>query len=146
MELTDSSNQDTLRMLYLKYGIEVFKNHPILGIGSGNSHIVTLMAAGKKTYLHNNYVELLVNLGVIGFALYYYLYYYLIRRLRSEEKNCFENRVMVVLLIAQLISDFGVTSYSYKFTYIIFAIALGVIQKNVRREMKQNKFRVEELQ
>lgn len=134
LELSSSSNQDTLRMLYLRYGVETFKNHPILGIGSGNSHIVTLMAAGKKTYLHNNYVELLVNLGVIGFALYYYLYYYLIKRLRKTGKDNFENRIMIVILIAQLVSDLGVTSYSYKFTYIIFALALGVIQKSIERE------------
>ena len=134
LELSSSSNQDTLRMLYLRYGLETFKNHPILGIGSGNSHIVTLMAAGKKTYLHNNYVELLVNLGVIGFALYYYLYYYLIKRLRTTGKNNFENRIMIVILIAQLVSDLGVTSYSYKFTYIIFALALGVIQKSIEHE------------
>lgn len=137
-ELTDSSNQDTLRMLYLQYGFDSFKEHPFLGLGSGNSHIVTLMVAGKKTYLHNNYMEMLVNLGLFGFAIYYYLYYYLIRRIRSAGNYYFETRVMLILLVAQLISDFGVTSYSYKFTYVVFALALGVIQKNAECEIIQN--------
>lgn len=132
LELGDSSNQETLRMLYLTYGFRSFLEHPLLGLGSGNSHIVTLMAAGKRTYLHNNYIEMLVNLGIIGFLIYYYLYYYLIKRLYSAGVSNLETRVMLSLLLAQLVSDFGVTSYSSKFTYLIFALALAVIRKNVR--------------
>lgn len=118
---------DSLRILYLKYGLQSFLSHPILGLGSGNSHLVTLFAAGKKTYLHNNYIEMLVNLGIIGFIIFYSIYACLLRDLKVYTKSVFEARVLFVLLIAQLVADLGVTSYSYKMTYIIFAISYATV-------------------
>ena len=126
-EFQNTESQDTLREKYLEYGYQSFLEHPILGLGSGNSHIITLAAAGKKTYLHNNYMEMLVNLGIVGFLIYYFIYAYLIKSLISTGVDDIETKIMLIILVGQLISDFGVTSYSYKFTYLVFGLAYALI-------------------
>ena len=137
-ELQNIESQDTLREKYLQYGFQSFLEHPILGLGSGNSHIITLAAAGKKTYLHNNYIEMLVNLGIVGFVIYYFIYAYLIKCLISTGVDDIETKIMLIILVGQLISDFGVTSYSYKFTYLIFGLtyALIITKKGSKMEHK----------
>ena len=100
-----------------------------MGLGSGNSHKVTLEAMGWATYLHNNYLEQLVNLGIVGFLLYYGLYVVLLKSLRPGIKHdSFCAKTVMILLLSQLISDIAVTSYNLKFTYILFAIAISTIE------------------
>jgi O-antigen ligase len=66
------SNIDRINMA--KTGIEIFKKHPLLGIG--DIDITHIFAVSKKPYqkenfghFHNNYVHILVILGVIGFLI-----------------------------------------------------------------------------
>ena len=117
------------RVRFIRYGLKSFMEHPILGLGSGNSHKVTLEAMGWATYLHNNYLEQLVNLGIVGFLLYYGLYVVLLKSLRPGIKHdSFCAKTVMILLLSQLISDIAVTSYNLKFTYILFAIAISTIE------------------
>lgn len=122
----ESGDSHFSRMLFLQYGFQSFLNHPLLGLGSGNSHAVTIAALGWKTYLHNNYMEQLVNLGIVGFVLYYGVYFTILKRTFSLAKNndiC--ARMVTILLLSQLISDIAVTSYNLKFTYVVFAIGIA---------------------
>ena len=79
-------------------------------------------------YLHNNYLEQLVNLGIVGFGIYYGIYVYLIRHIYALlKKHEFVSSTIFVILISQLVSDIAVTSYNVKFTYIVFALAIGCV-------------------
>lgn len=142
-ELTGQGRENLVRMRFINYGIQSFLENPVLGIGSGNSYIVTLQAAGRSTYLHNNYIELLVNLGVVGFFLYYFLYAILLKGLIKLWKCDLESRVLIVILVGQLVSDIAITSYSSKFTYIIFGLAYALIKQKkkylVENQKKFNK-------
>lgn len=116
------------RSLYIKYGLDEFNNHPILGIGAANSSIITSKVSGMFTYLHNNYVELLATTGIIGFALYYFNYYYLIKK--AFNKKCYEvkekniKNFMIILLLLLLILDYGQVSYYSKSLYVYFLIPM----------------------
>lgn len=55
-------NSTLVREAMIEYGLDYFKQHPYTGIGIANSGIITKNNLGWSTYLHNNYVELLLYL------------------------------------------------------------------------------------
>jgi len=115
----DVDHSTLLRQEYVAVGLEVFKENPVFGIGIGNAHLVNI----QDVYLHNNYVELLADGGIIGFLIYYSIYAYLLWQihnigwLKSES-----NHVILALMIILLISDFSLVSYYSKSTYFYFLI------------------------
>lgn len=113
------------RKLFINAGIHQFWQNPILGIGSANSGYITSSVSIWFTYLHNNYVELLATMGIIGFVLFYYNYAYLIVNLVKNKKcnKSFKNFVLILLFLL-LIMDYGLVSYYSKNTYIYFLIAM----------------------
>lgn len=87
-EMVDGSTQQ--RMYLMQQGIQVWKEHPFLGVGWNNYRYYN----DAKLYAHNNYVELLASLGIVGFLLYYAMFLrvtYILgsalgnRRLRKED-------------------------------------------------------------
>lgn len=64
----DASTQQ--RMYLMEQGIRVWMEHPFAGVGWHNYRFYN--EAGL--YAHNNYVELLASLGVVGFLLYYAMF------------------------------------------------------------------------
>lgn len=75
----NSNNVDSstlTRMEFTKIGWDLFKSHPILGVGMNNFSYLSYnyYHTWAQVYSHNNFIEILSNLGIIGFYLYYYLY------------------------------------------------------------------------
>lgn len=64
----DGSTQQ--RMYLMQQGIRVWMEHPFLGVGWYNYRFYN----DAHLYAHNNYVELLASLGIVGFGLYYAMY------------------------------------------------------------------------
>jgi len=111
----DESTQERLRLYKLAY--EGILDYPILGSGTNS------FAYYNYFYTHTNYLELLFNLGIIGFILYYRLYYKLIRLIKkSSELKQFGYFVMFVLLFI----DFSLVSYNLR-SYMIFFTFINVI-------------------
>ncbi len=122
-----------IRMAYNKLGLEIFKKHPLLGIGLGNANIYTMQAYGKNHYLHNNYVELLATLGLIGTFLYYSIYVYIlvlyIRNLRKRDRYL---DICLIILLIRLIMDYGAVVFYGKSTYV-FLLLLVMNAERVKR-------------
>lgn len=102
----DSSTQ--LRVRYIEYGISFFKEQPILGHGANNFRTLLGHEIGKITYSHNNYIEILVNLGVIGFIVHYFGYFYILKKTvvpallkRQDPIYAFSFVMLVTILFAQ---------------------------------------------
>lgn len=112
-------NSAWIRFAYNDLGIELFKKHPVLGIGINNASIYTQMVYGHNHYLHNNYIELLACGGLVGFSLYYSIYAYFLycfwkyRKYRDKEFD-----ICLVLLLLNLVVDYGGVSYYGKDTYV----------------------------
>lgn len=134
----DASTKE--RSLYIKYGIEQFKESPILGIGIDNSSDITLQASGRETYLHNNYIELLATVGIIGFALYYYLYIIILYKgiLKIKEKNIYGSLV-VTIFISLLVMEFAMVTYFDKSTYIYILLGTLIINDDNNIKMQKGK-------
>ena len=130
----DSSIEE--RNLFITSGIEAFKNNPIFGLGAGNSNIVTYALVGKNTYLHNNFVELLATLGVIGFCIYYYIYIYLVFKYAKMLKDNYSNYLLfsIIFFMIILILDYGVVSYYSKSTYIYFLYGILILNEYKNRK------------
>lgn len=113
--------EENIRDIYRAIGIEQFKKTPILGIGMGNSAELLVGEGQRRTYLHDNYVEILSSGGIIGFIVYYSMYlvtgFKLFRfRLYLPEIT----NLCLVLLVLILIMDYGMVTYSDKQQYIYF--------------------------
>lgn len=112
----------TDRTIMVRAGLEQFYKTPLLGLGIGNSRIVVNRQFGFKyynSYLHNNYIELLVSLGITGFIVYYCMYLRPILKIISYyNKRDKYDVIALAIMSMHLIFDFGTVSYYSKTTYI----------------------------
>lgn len=109
------------RYRYIQIGIEQWKKTPLFGIGIANSPSLLVAAGEGRTYLHNNYVELLACCGVLGFILFYVKYLQLIKEcvkgIRKGRNNELAWLILTITLLLLLL-DYGTVSYSTKQHYI----------------------------
>jgi O-antigen ligase len=119
-----------LRKWFIEVGFNIFKENPIIGVGMGNAHIINAGITGRNTYLHNNFVELLADGGLIGFTLYYsiyaYILYMIVRKHLWVEK---EVQIIMAILLCRLVADYGMVSYYSKITYFYFMLFFIGIEK-----------------
>jgi hypothetical protein len=121
--------EDTSRLLLIPYGWEWFKEHPIIGVGINNFRTLsnnTYLFADKNFYAHNNYIELLVGVGLIGFFIYYIGYFYVIRA--TLKKSTIVNKWIVSLFIVLLFVDFAAVSYYDLVFQLFICIGFSAIQ------------------
>lgn len=122
-----------IRPELIRLGIDEFIQHPLFGIGFDNARHAARAHLGVDLYTHNNYVEILANGGLIGFAIFYSIYVSIIRKLwkKRDDNNVIvkiANILMVLLCIEGL---FGVT-YSSKYCYCIMIFLIAVANCDIR--------------
>lgn len=133
-ESTESSFNTRQNMV--DKGLEYFKERPLLGYGVSNYRYLYKHDMGKETYSHNNYIELLVNNGIIGFLLYYLFYisalintnYKRLKSISKQESSYY--LMMICILICMLVLDISNVSYN---SYLIY-ILLGMSMKRLDNE------------
>ena len=92
----------------MKFAINLWINHPIFGVGLNNFSIFQTVG-GSGYYAHNNYLEILADLGIIGFMLYYWMPMKL-----ALKKIDFQSDLQVILkviTIVLLFFDLGSVTY-----------------------------------
>ncbi len=105
-DMSDSSNRQ--RIMMLRGGWEMFKDHPLIGVGTGQFRFAyeNYMLPGVRPYTHIHcfYLHLLVEIGLLGFFLFFTLVYKILRagismRARpSGEKSWFYYGVLGALI------------------------------------------------
>ena len=130
----------TTRLNLINWGIEWFKQKMLLGYGIDNYRIVLHYFHSDYPlafYAHNNYVELLVDLGIVGIITYYFIYVKCLYF--SIKKRTILSRIQMLfvgVVISLLISEYGLVSYYDKYTQIILLLSWIVIVK--RQDSKSN--------
>ncbi|PNX52942.1 MAG: hypothetical protein BV458_07050 [Thermoplasmata archaeon M9B2D] len=104
-------------------GFDVFSNNPISGIGLSNFRLL----AGK--YAHNNYVELLTGVGMVGTALYYSMYLFLFAKISRMHPSSLR-KYCVAMTFIMLIMDLAVVSYFSKLAMLILLYMYYVAEYN----------------
>lgn len=114
------------RMRLAEAGLKQFFETPFCGIGIANSGIITQrVIAGYDSYLHNNYVELLACVGVVGTFLYYAGPVASIRRMiKNLSSSDAETALVLVIILAWLVIQVGLVCYSEKTSYIYLSLMM----------------------
>ena len=104
-------------------GISLLKERPLIGYGIGSYTKV----ANFGTYSHNNYIELLVGVGILGTFTYYSMYIYLIKKLFKYKGNPSVSPLLVIVILMTII-DYGFVSYYTVLYHLLLAISYSVIK------------------
>lgn len=112
-EDADASMRD--RSAMVDYAILKFKERPIIGKGSNAFHKLFYAYYGQDLYAHNNFAELLCDVGIIGFLLYYMIYVCLILK-KCDGKY---KTMIVCSIFGILIMDYWNITY-YRIHFLLF--------------------------
>lgn len=132
----DSYNlqSDNLRYNLLRDGMEMFLEKPILGYGSGNFSSVNLLYNGDAHYAHNNYVELLVNMGIVGTFLFYLLHICILFSVKSRVNNKNLDKFGKELVLCMLLLDAMYVSYNVLNCILILLISYACCKIKLNTE------------
>ena len=125
-----------VRNVYNNIGWKQFLKTPIAGIGINNSMIILSQQTGKATYLHNNYIELLVCGGIIGLISYYSIFIYLLFQELKYIKLESSAFLIFTWILIRFVIDWGLVSYSNRTTYfylMLFFIHLDNMKRKYPR-------------
>ena len=110
------------RVYFIQYGFDLFKSHPLGGYGIGAANYLL-----QGNYFHNNYIQLLVETGLVGFTLFYATIIWLIIKLWKYRKQG-DCMLYFAIMVVLLFSDISNTTYYAKINYIFMGLSYISIQ------------------
>ncbi len=111
-----------LRLAFIDIARKIFLENFLFGIGLFNFSAKLGSIMNITTYAHNNYYELLADLGLTGFLLYYSYYVYVaIATLKRAVHGSQYAKLMLTIILIILFCDFGIVSFYSAQTNIFFA-------------------------
>lgn len=117
-----TSNTDLTRLYMINAGFNEFSKKPILGNGVAYSRYIF------GTYSHNNYIEVLMNTGLVGLFTYYSFYIIsLVRLLKMKFKNKSFKKLALLIIIASIFLELGLVLYYSRYYQILFALISAYI-------------------
>jgi O-antigen ligase len=118
------------RSKMISFGWDLFTRRPFLGYGTDQYRVMYNYYFGGLRPAHNGYIQVIVEMGMIGFILYYGMIIYAIKKILKYTKNHKSDvgSILIVLLICHLISDLATSSIYDKLTYIYLSLAFGFIR------------------
>ena len=125
---------DIERKNMISKGFDYFTNSPIWGNGHCNfSYLFSLENSGGHIghFSHNNYIELLCNLGIIGFVIYYQFYYKIFKSTyKFHTPSC---NIVFTFFIILMILEFGIVSYytQYMLQILICIASIALFGRKV---------------
>ena len=118
------------RLSLIEFGLTYFQERPWFGYGMSNfkALVEVYRSWGSLYYAHNNYVELLVDCGLVGTMLYFSIYIsMLISGLRNMKYRIPIQMLAMGCLISFIICEYGMVTYNnaiYQLLIIIFFFIL----------------------
>ncbi|MBI9014047.1 MAG: O-antigen ligase family protein [Clostridiales bacterium] len=109
-----------IRYSMIVKGLDLFWERPLTGSGLATYEYYWSDNISARKYSHNNYVELLVNGGIVAIIIYYGNYLYLFFSIISKRSKI--SIILVVMIGITLIVDMFIVSYYSKDIYIMIAI------------------------
>lgn len=124
----DSVASDKVRARMIEIGLEGWTRAPLFGHGLDTFKYFNRETTGHFYYAHNNYVELLYDLGLVGFVLYYSFVVYLIKKLMKIPREYLSYKMLGLGLIVELfVYDLGGISFYQAFSICILAVVFAII-------------------
>lgn len=120
-------NSSLLRISMIQYGFKKFLESPIIGYGLNCFRTLLLSYLGFATYSHNNFIEILCDIGLIGFCLYYGIYYMI------WKKRKVINPVLFAITLFTFLNGMFDPNYYSKILYIVFAFTLASVDSQNKK-------------
>ena len=121
---TSEVSSDATRKEMIRIGFDAWLKNPIVGYGLDTFKYYNLQMTRHFYYAHNNYIELLYDLGIIGFLLYYWFVGKLLVKLKKIRSDSGRYKELGIgLIIESLIFDIGGVSYYTIIIQIILCFA-----------------------
>lgn len=116
------SSDDTRGQIFV-LALKGWLDQPLLGHGIDSFKSFNRAVTGHFYYAHNNFAELLYDVGIVGFALFYYMFVYIYKRLKLINADYYKYKILGYgLLVELLIFDVGGVSYYLVGNIVILAI------------------------
>jgi len=130
-------DESTIERLYLQFtALNVWTDHPLLGVGFNNFIHYNYL----KITAHNNYLEILASLGIIGLIIYYSKYFASIVGCQKEilKGNVNSMNIMVMgVLLGYMLQEYGaVIVYSRERMIILILVFVAYSVTNKRKRYK----------
>src|SRR5690554_2224781 len=127
MDLVQGGNieEASLRSRYnfISQGWEYFLRNPWRGHGLDAFRYIR---GYRHVYSHNNFIELLVSGGIIGFAIYYVNYLIILLRTFNEgKKGNSLAKLMFAIAVVMLVMDYAVVSYYGRLYQALLVLTIG---------------------
>lgn len=109
----------------MNYAKQLFFESPVVGKGLSGFRAYFHDEMGVYTYSHNNYLEILSGLGIVGLALYYWMYGYIYLKLIKpvfRDQNNLSKLIFVMMLVIS-VCEYGLVSYYSMYTPIFLGSA-----------------------
>ena len=125
--LSGSSAEQRADMI--SFGLQKWIQSPIWGYGFDSFKYYNRSMTGHFYYSHNNFVELLYNLGIIGFVIYYWYYWKLFYvAWKGKTKYTPEVRAFVIgLVLSMLVFEYGAVNYTGTASQLMFFFAYTML-------------------
>ncbi|MDD6275670.1 MAG: O-antigen ligase family protein [Clostridia bacterium] len=134
-------NSIYLREYYMAVAKELFEQSPILGKGLGSfSHHLYYNYNSASTYSHNNYWQILSELGIVGIILYYWFYAFCL--IKSAKRFFAEKNDTAILALTFFLLFFigeyaMITIFSKQFQIVVaIAFCATYIEKQDARQYR----------
>lgn len=114
-----------LRMDMIRYGLFLFLQKPILGYGINNFRELYGNKTGLYTYSHNNYIELLTGIGLLGTFIYYFSYFYIMKKTIFKREQLLTTSFILILTL--FIIEAGLVSYNGFLAHFLINLGFSVI-------------------
>ena len=122
----------TTRLGLIADGLTWFKENPIWGYGLSNFKALCAIyrSWGSVYYAHNNYVELLVDCGLVGTFIYYSLLIGLLIKGGITWKKLNAQQLMLLgMLLVMLICDYGMVTYFDIFSQLMYLLVYASLNR-----------------
>lgn len=130
---TNIDSSTSTRISMINYGLNIIKTNFLKGYGLSQYAIMSPF----RTYSHNNYIELMVSVGLIGTICYYMLpLFLLVKNIKYRKKlkilNCF-----VIFNLLVLILDIALVSYYNRLIQVGFIINCIILRIVMCKKIKK---------
>jgi len=134
---SNNFNSTGIRKALILFGLEAFQENPLFGIGIGNFHIISTVLPSSQSgkWAENNYIELLVDVGIFGMILFYTMYIYTLYKIKFIVKKNLKYLLYYSTFLL-LLMDLSSVTYIDKFT-IYFLLLISIIieyETNISKE------------
>ncbi len=100
------------RKKLIEGGLDLYFSNPIIGVGINNFRVFF------EKYAHNNFIELLVGVGIIGATIFYSIYIVILKEIKKMQNSVIK-RYFFAMILVLLFMDFTTVSYFDKLVILI---------------------------